>query len=90
MQYTLFIQGSPFSTKACHSAYRFAAAALDSDQNSINGVFFYEDSVLIASALMQPPRDEANISILWQELSKKHSISLYVCIAEHTNEMKYY
>ena len=40
MQYTLFIQGSPFSTKACHSAYRFAAAALDSGQYTINGVFF--------------------------------------------------
>ncbi|MCZ2723227.1 sulfurtransferase complex subunit TusD [Marinomonas sp. 15G1-11] len=81
MQYTLFIQGSPFSSKACHSAYRFAQALLNSTQHSIEGVFFYEDSVLIANALMQPPRDEANISILWQELAKQHSINLYVCIA---------
>ena len=30
---------------------------------------------------MQPPRDEGNIGTLWQALSKKYSINLYVCIA---------
>ncbi len=81
MQYTLFIQGSPHASKACHSAYKFAHALLNSEQHSIEGVFFYEDSVLIANELMQPPRDETNISTLWKALAEKHSLNLYVCIA---------
>ncbi|MFT2110189.1 sulfurtransferase complex subunit TusD [Marinomonas sp. 2405UD68-3] len=81
MQYTIFIQGSPLSSKACHSAYTFAKALVNSNLHTIEGVFFYEDSVLIANALAQPPRDEAHISNLWKELAEKHSIDLYVCIA---------
>ena len=49
--------------------------------DSIKGVFFYEDAVLIGNQIAQPPRDELNLTQAWQALTKQHSIPLYLCIA---------
>ncbi|GGN31265.1 MULTISPECIES: sulfurtransferase complex subunit TusD [Marinomonas] len=81
MQYTLLITGSPYQTKACHSALRFIKAALLEYPNSIKGVFFYEDAVLIGNQIAQPPRDEINITQAWQDIAQQHNIPLYLCIA---------
>lgn len=81
MQYTLLITGSPYQTKACHSALRFIKAALLEHPNSIKGVFFYEDAVLIGNQIAQPPRDEINITLAWQDIAQQHNIPLYLCIA---------
>ncbi|MCB5160797.1 sulfurtransferase complex subunit TusD [Marinomonas algarum] len=81
MQYTLLITGSPYQSKACHSALRFVKAAVAAHPNSIKGVFFYEDAVLLANALSQPPRDEYNLTQAWQELAVSNNFPLYVCIA---------
>ncbi|MCV2401296.1 sulfurtransferase complex subunit TusD [Marinomonas sp. C2222] len=81
MQYTLLITGSPYQTKACHTALRFAKAALKKYPESIRGVFFYEDAVLIGNNLSQPPRDEINLLKEWQSLSEQHNTPLYLCIA---------
>ncbi|BFM49111.1 sulfurtransferase complex subunit TusD [Marinomonas sp. THO17] len=81
MQHTLFITGSPYQTKACHSALRFARAALEQRADSINGVFFYQDAVLIGNTLAQPPRDEINLHQEWLELAQQFQLPLYICIA---------
>lgn len=81
MKYSILIQGSPFSTKACHSAYTFSQTLLAATTHQLEGVFFYGDSVLIANKLMQPPRDEYNITSAWQQLAEQHNIPLYICIA---------
>lgn len=81
MQYTLLITGSPYQSKACHTALRFLRAALTTYPNSIKGVFFYEDAVLIGSHTAQPPRDEINLTQAWQNLAQQHNIPLYLCIA---------
>ena len=81
MQYTLLITGSPYQSKACHTALRFIEAAMKKHPDSIKGVFFYEDAVLIGNQIAQPPRDELNLTQAWQALAKQHSIPLYLCIA---------
>lgn len=81
MQYTLLITGSPYQSKACHSALRFLNAAVTTHPGSIKGVFFYQDAVLIGNKLAQPPRDEINLTKAWQEAAKQHSVPLYLCIA---------
>lgn len=81
MQYTLLITGSPYQSKACHTALRFIRAALNKYPNSIKGVFFYEDAVLIGNQTAQPPRDEINLTKAWQEIAEQHSVPLYLCIA---------
>ncbi|QUX96676.1 sulfurtransferase complex subunit TusD [Marinomonas sp. CT5] len=81
MQYTLLITGSPYQSKACHTALRFIRAALNKHPDSIKGVFFYEDAVLIGNQAAQPPRDEIDLAQAWQDIAKQHSIPLYLCIA---------
>jgi tRNA 2-thiouridine synthesizing protein D len=81
MQHTLLITGSPYQTKACHTALRFIKAALIKYPDSIKGVFFYEDAVLIGNQLSQPPRDEINLLQAWQDVAQQHDIPLYLCIA---------
>uniref|UniRef100_A6W0C4 DsrE family protein n=1 Tax=Marinomonas sp. (strain MWYL1) TaxID=400668 RepID=A6W0C4_MARMS len=81
MQYTLLITGSPYQSKACHTALRFIRAALNKYPDSIKGVFFYEDAVLIGNQTAQPPRDEVNLTKAWQDIAEQHKIPLYLCIA---------
>ncbi|MGB0784481.1 MAG: sulfurtransferase complex subunit TusD [Marinomonas sp.] len=81
MQYTLLITGSPYQSKACHSALRFIKAAVSKYPNSIKGVFFYEDAVLVGSQIAQPPRDEINLTKEWQDIAEQQNIPLYLCIA---------
>lgn len=81
MQYTLLITGSPYQSKACHTALRFIQAAISKYPDCIKGVFFYEDAVLIGNRMAQPPRDEINITQAWQEIAKAHDVPLYLCIA---------
>lgn len=81
MHYALLVTGSPYQTKACHSALKFLKAALLNKENTLEGVFFYEDAVLIGNALTQPPRDEFDVKKAWVELTNEHKVPLYLCIA---------
>jgi len=81
MQYTLLITGSPYQSKGCHTALRFIRAALAQYPNSIKGVFFSEDAVLIGNHLAQPPRDAINVTQAWQDIAQQHHVPLYLCIA---------
>lgn len=81
MQYALFVHGSPFQTKACHSAFTFAKAILDSREHQLKGVFFYQEAVFIGNKFNQNPRDEFDLQSAWQNLAKDNGIELYLCIA---------
>lgn len=81
MLYALFIHGSPYQSKACHSALAFAKTIISSQEHQLKGVFFYQDAVHIGNANSQNPRDEFDLQKAWQDLSKEHGIDLYLCIA---------
>jgi len=81
MLYALFVHGSPFQSKACHSALTFAKAIIKSQEHQLKGVFFYQDAVLLGNSFSQNPRDEFDLQSAWQGLSKEHDIELSLCIA---------
>jgi len=80
MSLSILVLGSPFSTQASYSAYRFTKAALESSQE-IHRVFFYQDGIHTGSDLATPPQDEFNLYKAWQELKKEYDLDLVVCIA---------
>ncbi|MDA9003902.1 sulfurtransferase complex subunit TusD [bacterium] len=80
MQFAILITAAP-SHQACQSAYRFCHAAL-ANGHSILRLFFYYDSVHIASKLhCQSGNDQVNSSPPWEALIKDHSLDAVVCIA---------
>ncbi len=80
MNLSLLVYGSPTGSQAAHTAYRYAAAALDKG-HTIHRVFFYGDAVHTASSLTVVPQDEISIETLWGQLLSKHDIDSVVCIA---------
>ena len=81
MLYALFVHGSPFQTKACHSSLTFAKAIIQSEEHQLKGVFFYQDAVLLGNSFSQNPRDEFNLQAAWQDIASDHNVDLFLCIA---------
>lgn len=79
MKFGILIQEGPYNHQAADSAYNFTVAALEKG-HEITGIFFYNDGVLNATKLMDPPQDDRNINKRWSELGEK-GIDLIVCIA---------
>lgn len=80
MIFSILIYGSAHNSQSAHSAYRFTHSLLQSG-HQIHRVFFYGESVHVASGLSAPPRDELNIHQLWKDLAEAHQLDLVVCIA---------
>lgn len=80
MVFSILVYGSATNSQSAHSAYRFAVSLLRSG-HQIHRVFFYGESVHLASVLTAPPRDEVDIHQLWADLATAHQLDLVVCIA---------
>lgn len=80
MVFSILIYASPYQSQSVHTAYRFAKSALEQG-HQVERVFFYGDSVLSASQLSAPPRDEQDIFNLWKTLAEEHNLDLVICIA---------
>lgn len=80
MIFSILIYGAAHNSQAAHTAYRFAQAALESG-HTLHRVFFYGDSVEVASSLNAPQRDEVDIHACWKALAQTHQLDLVVCIA---------
>lgn len=78
--FTLLIQGAPYSSQASVSALHFCNAVLASG-HEIYRLFFYQDGVHNASALVVPPQDELHLPHTWQQLVQTHGIDAVVCVA---------
>lgn len=78
--FSLIIQGAPYTSQASVSALHFCRAAL-ADGHVIQRLFFFQDGVHNASALIVPPQDELHLPQAWQELVQKHEIDAVVCAA---------
>jgi tRNA 2-thiouridine synthesizing protein D len=74
------VNEGPYQHQSSDSAYLFTKAALDKG-HEISRVFFYHDGVNNGTRYAVPPQDDRNITQLWSELSKKHSLDLVVCVA---------
>lgn len=80
MKLAVMVNEGPYQHQSSDSAYLFTKAALDKG-HEISRVFFYHDGVNNGTRYAVPPQDDRNITQLWSELSKKHSLDLVVCVA---------
>jgi tRNA 2-thiouridine synthesizing protein D len=80
MKLAVMVNEGPYQHQSADSAYQFARAALDKG-HEISRVFFYHDGVNNGTRYGIPPQDDRNITQLWSELAKKHSLDLVVCVA---------
>jgi tRNA 2-thiouridine synthesizing protein D len=80
MKLAVMVNEGPYQRQSADSAYQFTKAALDKG-HEISRVFFYHDGVNNGTRYGVPPQDDRNITQLWSELSKKHSLDLVVCVA---------
>jgi len=79
MKFGILVLDGPYNHQAGDSAYQFTMAAI-AKGHEITGVFFYNDGVLNANKLMEPPTDDRNIAKRWSELGAK-GVDIVVCIA---------
>jgi tRNA 2-thiouridine synthesizing protein D len=80
MKLAVMVNEGPYQHQSADSAYQFTKAALDKG-HEITRVFFYHDGVNNGTRYGVPPQDDRNITQLWSELSRKHSLDLVVCVA---------
>ncbi len=78
--FALVIHGAPYSSQAALSGFNFSKAVLSSG-HSIYRLFFYQDGVYNASALVVPPQDELNLPAAWQQLINDNKLDAVVCVA---------
>jgi tRNA 2-thiouridine synthesizing protein D len=78
--FTLVIHGAPYTSQAALTALHFCRAAL-AEGHCIHRLFFFQDGVHNASALIVPPQDELHIPQAWQELIQAHGIDAIVCVS---------
>lgn len=80
LRISLFVQGSPWTSRACRNALNFARALIES-RHEIHRVFFYQDAVGISHVAFDTPTDEPNLQREWLDLSRDHQIELAVCVS---------
>ncbi len=80
LTYTLVVNGPAYGTQAARSAYLFAEALI-AEQHKLEAVFFYQDGVNNASALLVPANDEFDITQAWLNLADQHDVKLETCVA---------
>ncbi len=77
--FAVLIEGPVLQGQSFVSALRFMQQALAANQ-SINSVFLYREAVLAASALIDLPSDEQNLSDTLRQFCHSHQIPLLFCI----------
>ncbi len=80
LRYALVVNGSAYGTQASRQAFQFAQALIEQG-HSLQKVFFYQDGVLNASALILPANDEFDLTKAWQTLASQHKVELETCVA---------
>lgn len=80
MRYAIQVNAGPKHNHTDYSAYRFIQAALVQGHEIVR-VFFYHDGIYHAFKTNSPPDDELQLTKLWGDLGKQHSLDLLVCIS---------
>ncbi|WGE89130.1 sulfurtransferase complex subunit TusD [Actinobacillus arthritidis] len=80
MDYVLAIKSPVYSAQGAYLAYQVAEALLGAEHNIIQ-VFFFQDGISNANALVNPASDEINLLEKWQHLAKLHGLPLHLCIS---------
>jgi tRNA 2-thiouridine synthesizing protein D len=76
----ILLKQGPYNHQASDTAYKFAEAAIRKG-HTVEAVFLYNDGVINATKLMDPPRDDRNIAERWSELNRRHGVEILACVA---------
>ena len=79
MKIGILLKEGPYNHQAADSAYQFAKAAIKRG-HEVESVFLYNDGVINASKLADPPQDDRDIYQRWSELGAE-GVTILVCIA---------
>ncbi|WGE33596.1 sulfurtransferase complex subunit TusD [Actinobacillus genomosp. 1] len=80
MDYVLAIKSPVYGAQGAYLAYQVAEALLTAGHH-IKQVFFFQDGVSNANALVNPASDETNLLEKWQHLAKSQGLALHLCIS---------
>jgi tRNA 2-thiouridine synthesizing protein D len=80
MNIGILLKEGPYNHQAADTAYKFAEAAI-AKGHKVDAIFLYNDGVINATRLGDPPQDDRNIAARWTELSQKHGVEVLACIA---------
>ena len=61
MNIGILLKEGPYNHQASDTAYKFAEAAIKKG-HTIDAVFFYNDGVINATKMMEPPQDDRHIA----------------------------
>lgn len=79
MQYVLAVK-SGLNEQGAYLAYQIAKALFENGHN-ISQIFFFQNGVHNANALVDPASDEFNLVQNWKILAETHRLSLHLCIS---------
>lgn len=79
MKIGILLKEGPYNHQAADTAYQFAQAAIKKG-HEVTSVFMYNDGVINATKLMEPPQDDRHIGNRWSELGSK-GVRILACIA---------
>ncbi len=80
MNYVIAVKSPVFGSQGSALAYQFVETLL-AQKHSVTQVFFFQDGISNANALVNPTSDEINLVEKWQNLAKSHRLSLHLCVA---------
>ncbi len=80
MNYVIAVKSPVFGSQGSALAYRFVETLL-AQKHNVTQVFFFQDGVSNANALVNPASDEVNLVEKWQNLAKLHRLSLHLCVS---------
>jgi tRNA 2-thiouridine synthesizing protein D len=76
----ILLKQGPYNHQASDTAYKFAEAAIRKG-HTVDAVFLYNDGVINATKLMDPPQDDRHIAERWSDLNREHGVEILACIA---------
>lgn len=80
LRFALLVQGPPYGSEVSAQALLFARALL-ARGHRLSQVFFYQDGVYNANALVSPASDEVDLVAQWRALAMTQGLQLDVCVA---------
>lgn len=80
MEYVLAVKSPVYGSQGASLAYQVAEELLQA-KHIIRQVFFFQEGVSNANALVNPASDEINLVLKWIKLAELHRLQLHLCIA---------
>ncbi|QLB39638.1 sulfurtransferase complex subunit TusD [Mannheimia pernigra] len=80
MEYVLAVKSPVYGSQGAFLAYQVAEELLQA-KHIIRQVFFFQEGVSNANALVNPASDEINLVLKWTKLAELHRLQLHLCIA---------